>query len=67
MDGRLVLVQVLDELDDAALVEEGVAAPVPLVLDDDLQPAIEEGQLAQAVGEGVEGERRLLEDASRRA
>ena len=62
MDGRLVLVQVLDELDDAALVEEGVRALVALVLDDDLEPLVEEGQLAEPVGERVEGERGLLED-----
>ena len=62
MDGRLVLVQVLDELDDAALVEEGVGALVALVLDDDLEAAVEEGQLPQPVRERVEGERGLLED-----
>src|SRR5204862_8257838 len=62
VDRRLVLVEVLDELDDAALVEEGVAPPVALVLDDDLEAPVEERQLAQAVRERVEGERRLLED-----
>src|SRR5262245_11935098 len=59
---RLVLVEVLDELDDAALVEEGVAALVALVLDDDLEALVEEGELAQPIREGIEGERRLLED-----
>jgi hypothetical protein len=62
VDRRLVLVEVLDELDDAALVEEGVAALVPLVLDDDLEALVEEGHLAEPVGERVEGERGLLED-----
>src|SRR6266545_1049872 len=62
MDGRLVLVQVLDELDDAALVEERVGALVTLVLDDDLETLVEEGHLAEAVRQRVEGERGLLED-----
>ena len=62
VDRRLVLVQVLDELDDAALVEEGVAALVALVLDDDLEALVEEGQLAEPVRQRVERERRLLED-----
>src|SRR6185295_1464651 len=62
MDRRLVLVEVLDELDDAALVEKGVAAAVPLVLDDDLEPLVEEGELAEPVRERVEGEGGLLED-----
>ena len=51
---RLVLVQVLDELDDAALVEERVAAAVALVLDDDLEALVEERQLAQPIGQRVE-------------
>ena len=54
VDGRLVLVQVLDELDDAALVEEGVAAAVPLVLDDDLETLVEERELAQPIRQRVE-------------
>src|SRR5439155_7833495 len=58
----LVLVQVLDELDDAALVQESVAPPVALVLDDDLQAPVQERQLAQPVAERVEREDRLLED-----
>src|SRR2546425_501541 len=58
----LVLVQVLDELDDAALVQERVAPPVALVLDDDLQAPVQERQLAQPVAERVEREGRLLED-----
>src|ERR1044071_10486253 len=62
MDRSLVLVQVLDELDDAALVEERVVTLVALVRDDDLEPAVEEGQLAQAVRQRGERERRLLED-----
>src|SRR5262245_62547634 len=62
MNRGLVLVEVLDELDDPALVQERVAPLVALVLDDDLEPLVEERQLAQAIGERVEGERRLLED-----
>src|SRR5262249_10198595 len=62
MDRCLVLVQVLDELDDAALVEEAVAALVALILDRDLEALVQEGQLAQAIGQGVERERGLLED-----
>src|SRR3984893_3145376 len=62
VDRRLVLVQVFDELDDAALVEEGVARPVALVLDDDLESLVEERELAQTVRERVEGEHGLLED-----
>ena len=62
VDRRLVLVQVLDELDDAALVEERVGASVALVLDDDLEAAVQERELAEAVRQGVEGEGRLLED-----
>ena len=62
MDGRLVLVEVLDELDDAALEEERVAAAVVLVLDDDLQPAVQERQLAQPVRQRVERELGDLED-----
>src|SRR5262249_24139288 len=62
MDRRLVLVEVLDELDDAALVEERVAPLVPLVLDDDLESLVEERELPQPVRERVEAERDLLED-----
>jgi hypothetical protein len=62
VDGRLVLVEVLDELDDAALVEERVAPAVALVLDDDLEAAVQEGQLAEPVRERVERELRHLED-----
>ena len=62
VERRLVLVQVLDELDDAALVEERVRAAVALVLDDDLQAPIQERQLAQAIAQRVEREDRVLED-----
>src|SRR2546422_8172328 len=58
---RSVLVQVLDELDDAALEEERVAPDVVLVLDDDLQPAVQECQLAQPVRERIERELADLE------
>src|SRR6185503_3214281 len=59
MDGRLVLIEVLDELDDAALVEEAVAALVALVLDDDLEALVQEGQFPQSIGQRVERERGL--------
>src|SRR5262249_61757408 len=62
MDGGLVLIQVLDELDDPALVEEGVGALVTLVFDDDLEALVEEGELAEPIRESIEGEGRLLED-----
>src|SRR5262249_9280750 len=62
MDRRLVLIEVLDELDDAALVEEAVAPLVALVLDDDLEALVQKGQLAQSIGQRVERERGLLED-----
>jgi len=39
-----------------------VRALVTLVLDDDLEAFVEEGELAQPIGERVEGKRRLLED-----
>src|SRR5262245_17999296 len=61
VDRRLVLVQMLDELDDAALVEEDVTPLVPLVLDRDLQALVQERELAQPVRERVERERHLLE------
>src|SRR5207249_3086084 len=66
MQRGLVLVQVLDELDDPALVEERMAPRVALVLDDDLEAAVQERELAQAVAERVEREGRVLEDRRRR-
>src|SRR2546422_6351332 len=62
---RSVLVQVLDELDDAALEEERVAPAVVLVLDDDLQPAVQERQLAQPVRERIRSEEHTSELQSR--
>jgi hypothetical protein len=62
VDRRLVLIEVLDEFDDAALVEEGVVATVALVLDDDLETLVEERQLAEPVRQRIEGERHFLED-----
>ena len=48
----LVLVEVGDEVDDSALVVEGVALAGAALVDQlDLQPAGEEGGLAQALGE----------------
>src|SRR4030095_3008774 len=51
VERRLVLVQMLDELDDAALIEERVRAAVALVLDDDLQAPVQERELAQAIAQ----------------
>src|SRR6267378_3754026 len=62
MNRCFVLIQVFHELDDAALEEERVAAAVVLVLDDDLQPAVQERQLAQPVRQRVERELGDLED-----
>ena len=62
MDGGLVLVQVLDELDDAApVLENGRFAPGPVV-QLDAHVAVQEGQLAEAVGDVVEIELRRVED-----
>ena len=58
----LVAVEIRDELDDAALVEEIVLLAVALVLEDDAQPLVEEGELAQALGERVEVVLENLED-----
>src|SRR5882724_10414211 len=62
MNRCFVLVQVLHELDDAALEEERVAPAVVLVLDDDLQSAVQERQLAQPIRERIERELADLED-----
>jgi hypothetical protein len=49
-------IQVLHEGDDPTLVAEVVALPAALVLDHDAQARVEEGELAQALREDVEGE-----------
>ena len=54
VDDRLVLVQMLDERDDAALVLELVALAVALVVDRDENAAVEEGELPESLGERVE-------------
>ena len=67
---RLVLVQVRDELADAALVVESVALAFAirrsflfaLIVKRDDDAAVEEGELAKAVGERVEAESNRLED-----
>ena len=52
--GRLAgAVQVLDELEDAALVVERLAVAGALVAEDDLHAAVEEGQFLQAAVEDV--------------
>ena len=62
VDGRLVLVQILDEGHDAALVEELVRLAVALVVDGDRDAAVEECQLAEAGGQRVEAVLRRLEN-----
>ena len=62
VDGRLVLVQVRDERDDAAFVVELVALAVALVVERDDDAAVEEGELAQPLGQRVEAEVGRLED-----
>ena len=64
----LVLVEVGDEVDDAALVVEGVLLPGGALVDQlDLQAAGEEGRLAQALGQGRVVELELVERSRRRA
>ena len=63
VDDRLVLVQVRDELADAALVVELVAlARLALVVQRDGDAAVQERELAQAVRQRVEAELDRLED-----
>src|SRR5207244_13604372 len=58
----LVLVQVLHELQDAALVEERLALAAARIGQLDREAAVEERELAHAAGERVVVEVRLLED-----
>ena len=60
--GRLVLVQVLHERDDAAVVVEIVVLPVALVVERDDDAAVQEGQFAQALRQRVEAVDGGLED-----
>ena len=62
VDDRLVLVQVLDERNNAAVVLELVALAVALIVDGDEDPAVQERQLAQALGKHVEAVFDRLED-----
>src|SRR5581483_7774273 len=62
VNGGLVLVDVLDELADAAGVVEGDLLLVPLVLDLDPEALVQERELAEPVGQDVEREGRDLED-----
>ena len=63
VDDALVLVQVLDERDDAAVVVEAMAlAGFALVVERDGDAGVEERELAQAAGERVEAEVDDLED-----
>src|SRR6185503_2648150 len=56
VDRRLVLVQVVDERNDAALVVELVRLPIALVVEGDDDAAVQERELAQALREDVEAE-----------
>ena len=56
MNRRLDPVQVLDERNDPALVEELVLLVVALVLDEDAQAAVQERQLPEPLGQHVEAE-----------
>ena len=68
VDDRLVLVQVRDELADAALVVEPVAlARLALVVERDGDAAVQERELAQALRQRVEAEVDRLEDLRDRA
>ena len=63
VDDALVLVQVLDERDDAAVVVEAMAlAGFALIVERDRDAGVQERQLAQAAGERVEAEFDELED-----
>ena len=63
VDDALVLVQVLDERDDAAVVVEAMAlAGFALIVQRDGDAGVEERELAQAAGERVEAEFGDLED-----
>jgi hypothetical protein len=54
VDDGLVLIQMLDERNDAAVVLKLVALSVPLIIDGDEDAAIQKGELAETLGERVE-------------
>ena len=62
VDDAFVLVQVLDERDDAAVVMETMVLAVAFVVEGDGHAGVEERELAQALSERVEAELRRLED-----
>jgi len=64
VDGCLVLVQVLDERDDAAVVLELMALGLTLVVQRDENAGVQERELAQPLRQGVEAEVGGLEDFS---
>src|SRR5688572_4601569 len=64
VDVRLVLVQVLDERHDAAVVLELVALAVALVVERDQDAAVQEGELAQPLRQRVEAVLGGFEDLS---
>jgi hypothetical protein len=56
MESRSAAAQVLDERGDPALIAEVVAFTRSLVSDRDSQTCVQEGELAETLGENVEGE-----------
>jgi hypothetical protein len=62
VERRLGAVQMLHEGDDAALVLEDLLLLLALVLERDFETLVEEGQLAQALGQDVEAVLGRLED-----
>src|SRR4030095_8242727 len=62
VDDRLVLVQMLDERHDAAVVLELVALAVALVVDRDENAAVEERELAKPLRQRIEAVLVRLED-----
>ena len=56
MDGGLVAIEILDEGDDTAFVVKFVLAARELVLQIDAHPAVEEGELPEALGQEVVAE-----------
>ena len=67
MTAALFLFRCVDERDDAAFVVELVALAVALVVERDDDAAVQERELAQALGERVEAEDGRLEDLRCRA
>ena len=62
IDGGLVAVQIFDKGDDAAFVMKFVFAAGELIFQGDAHPGVEEGELPQALGQGVIAENGLGKD-----